>query len=237
MPKLELVRQKAVMAKKLEEYFNAIRTNIQFSGGDNKTIVLTSAKEGEGKSTMARNLAIAFARGGYRTLLIDADIRNSVLVGGSFKSTVSVQGLTSFLSGRSVLSEVISDTNVPNLAVIPAGHLAPNPTALLQNEKFKILMEESRMMYDYVIVDSPPIGLVIDAAIVAQYCDAYCMVAKASGVSRPFFQKAQEQMAHTPAQFLGVILNNVDETTDSYGSYGTSYGQYGQQTIKGKRKK
>ena len=119
MPQLELVRAKAQMIKSLEEYYNSIRTNIQFSGRNLKVIALTSAQPGEGKSTTSVNLAVSFARAGFRTLLIDADTRNSVM-SGTFKSQERYDGLTSYLSGNAELSDVICDTTVDNLMVIPA---------------------------------------------------------------------------------------------------------------------
>lgn len=178
MPQLELVRAKAQMVKSMEEYYNSIRTNIQFSGRDLKVITLTSAQPGEGKSTTATNLAISFAKAGFRTLLIDADTRNSVM-SGTFKSKERYQGLTSFLSGNAELSDVICDTNIDNLMIIPAGQVPPNPTSLIQNDNFKAMIEIVRGLYDYVIIDTPPLGLVIDAAILAHYSDASLLVVKA----------------------------------------------------------
>lgn len=232
MAQLELVRTKAVEIKKTEEYYNSIRTNIQFSGADLKTIVLTSVQPGEGKSTTSVNLAISFARAGFRTLLIDADTRNSVM-SGTFKANERIKGLTAYLSGNSELLEAICDTNVENLSIIPSGQVPPNPTSLLQNANFNFLIDSVRTWYDYVIIDSPPIGLVIDAAIIAKKCDATIIVTESGAIKRRFVLKAKEQMEQSGAQFLGIILNKVGNTLDSYGSYGAygaygAYGQYGQ---------
>lgn len=238
MPTLELVRTKSLIIKKTEEYFNSIRTNIQFSGNDLKTIVLTSVQTGEGKSTTSTNLSISFARAGFKTLLIDADTRNSVM-SGTFKANERIEGLTSYLSGNCTLEEALCDTNVDNLTVIPAGQVPPNPTSLLQNSNFKKLLELSKEYFDIVIVDSPPIGLVIDAAIIAKQCDASIVVTEAGNVKRRFVQKAIEQMEQSGAQFLGVILNKVSQKTDSYGGYG-AYGNYGKKEEfekKGKKQK
>ncbi|MCU9533603.1 tyrosine-protein kinase [Streptococcus sp. CSL10205-OR2] len=234
MAQLELVRQKALLVKKTEEYYNSIRTNIQFSGSDIKTIVITSVQPNEGKSTTSVNLAISMARSGYKTLLIDADTRNSVM-SGTFKAKSKVLGLTNYLSGHCELSEIICDTNVENLMVIPAGQVPPNPTSLLQNKHFTQLIELSRSVYDYIIIDSPPIGLVIDAAIIAQKCDASIIVTEAGSVKRRFVQKAKDQMEQSGAQFLGVILNKVDSTLEQYGAYG-AYGDYGNQSRKSEKK-
>lgn len=238
MSQFELVRAKAQMLNKTEEYYNSIRTNIQFSGRDLKVLTLTSFQPGEGKSTTSVNLAVSFANAGFRTLLIDGDTRNSVLT-GTFKANGSYQGLTSFLSGNAELSDVIGDTNFSNLMIIPAGQVPPNPTSLLQNQYFHQMIETIRGLYDYIIIDTPPIGLVIDAAIIAHNADASILVTEAGSVKRRFIQKAVEQLEQSGTQFLGVILNKVDQTTDRYGSYGTygDYGNYGKSNKKAKSKK
>lgn len=246
MPQLELVRAKAQMVKSMEEYYNSIRTNIQFSGRDLKVIALTSAQPGEGKSTTSVNLAISFARAGFRTLLIDADTRNSVM-SGTFKSNERYQGLTSFLSGNAELSDVICDTSIDNLMIIPAGQVPPNPTSLIQNDNFKAMVETVRGLYDYVIIDTPPLGLVIDAAILAHHSDASLLVVKAGADKRRTVTKLKEQLEQSGSVFLGVILNKYDIHLDKYGSYGSyglygSYGNYGKSDEKskngrGKRKK
>ena len=246
MPQLELVRAKAQMVKSMEEYYNSIRTNIQFSGRDLKVITLTSAQPGEGKSTTSVNLAISFARAGFRTLLIDADTRNSVM-SGTFKSNERYQGLTSFLSGNAELSDVICDTSIDNLMIIPAGQVTPNPTSLIQNDNFKAMVETVRGLYDYVIIDTPPLGLVIDAAILAHHSDASLLVVKAGADKRRTVTKLKEQLEQSGSVFLGVILNKYDIHLDKYGSYGSyggygSYGNYGKSDEKskngrGKRKK
>ncbi|MBT0932810.1 tyrosine-protein kinase [Streptococcus lutetiensis] len=246
MPQLELVRAKAQMVKSMEEYYNSIRTNIQFSGRDLKVIALTSAQPGEGKSTTSTNLAISFAKAGFRTLLIDADTRNSVM-SGTFKSNERYQGLTSFLSGNAELSDVICDTSIDNLMILPAGQVPPNPTSLIQNDNFKSMIETVRGLYDYVIIDTPPLGLVIDAAILAHHSDASLLVVKAGADKRRTVTKLKEQLEQSGSVFLGVILNKYDIHLDKYGSYGSyggygSYGNYGKSEEKtkigrGKRKK
>ena len=238
MPQLELVRAKAQMVKSMEEYYNSIRTNIQFSGRDLKVITLTSAQPGEGKSTTSVNLAISFARAGFRTLLIDADTRNSVM-SGTFKSNERYQGLTSFLSGNAELSDVICDTSIDNLMILPAGQVPPNPTSLIQNDNFKSMIETVRGLYDYVIIDTPPLGLVIDAAILAHHSDASLLVTKAGEDRRRTVTKLKEQLEQSGSVFLGVILNKYDIHLDKYGSYGSyggygSYGNYGKSDEKSK---
>lgn len=237
MARLELVKSKKELYDIAEEYFNSIRTNIQFSGRDLKVITLTSVQPGEGKSTTSANIAISFAKAGLKTLLIDADIRNSVM-SGTFKADEKYEGLSSYLSGNAELSAVISHTNIENLMFIPAGHVPPNPTTLLQNSNFNFMIDTVKELFDYVIIDTPPIGLVIDSAIISQKADANILVTEAGAIKRRFIQKAKEQMEQSGALFLGVILNKVEETLDSYGGYGSygAYGNYGKPAKKKSRK-
>ena len=204
MPLLKLVKSKENFAKQTEEYYNAIRTNIQFSGAQMKVIAVSSVEAGEGKSTTSVNLAISFASVGLRTLLIDADTRNSVL-SGTFKSNEPYKGLSNFLSGNADLNETICQTDISGLDVIAS---------------------------DYVIIDTPPIGLVIDAVIIAHQADASLLVTAAGKIKRRFVTKAVEQLEQSGSQFLGVVLNKVDMTVDKYGSYGSygSYGEYGKKS-------
>ena len=225
MPTLEIAQKKLDLAKKAEEYYNALRTNIQLSGNNLQVISITSVKPGEGKSTTATNIAWAFARAGYKTLLVDADIRNSVM-SGVFKSREKITGLTEFLSGTTDLSHGLCDTNVENLFVVQAGSISPNPTALLQSENFSTMIDTLRKYFDYIIVDTAPIGIVIDAAIITQKCDASVLVTAVGEVNRKDVQKAKGQLEQTNKPFLGVVLNKFNTSAEKYGSYG-EYGSYG----------
>ncbi len=225
MPTLVISQKKLNMARKAEEYYNALRTNIQLSGSELKVISMTSVNPGEGKSTTSTNIAWAFARAGYKTLLVDADIRNSVM-SGVFKSREKITGLTEFLSGTSDLSQGLCDTNVENLFVIQAGTISPNPTALLQSENFSTMIETLRKYFDYIIVDTAPIGIVIDAAIITQKCDASVLITAAGETNKKDVQKAKEQLEQTRKPFLGVVLNKFNTSAEKYGSYG-EYGSYG----------
>jgi len=225
MPTLEIAQKKLDLAKKAEEYYNALRTNIQLSGNNLQVISITSVKPGEGKSTTATNIAWALARAGYKTLLVDADIRNSVM-SGVFKSREKITGLTEFLSGTTDLSHGLCDTNVENLFVVQAGSISPNPTALLQSENFSTMIDTLRKYFDYIIVDTAPIGIVIDAAIITQKCDASVLVTAAGEANRKDVLKAKDQLEQTNKPFLGVVLNKFNTSAEKYGSYG-EYGSYG----------
>ena len=225
MPTLEIAQKKLEVIKKTEEYYNALCTNIQLSGDKLKVISVTSVNPGEGKSITSINIAWSFARAGYKTLLIDGDIRNSVM-SGVFKSREKITGLTEFLSGTTDLSHGLCDTNIENLFVVQSGSVSPNPTALLQSKNFNDMIETLRKYFDYIIVDTAPIGFVIDAAIITQKCDASILVVEAGVAKRREVQKAKSQLEQTGKPFLGVVLNKFDVQREKYGSYG-GYGNYG----------
>lgn len=224
MPTLEIAQKKLEFIKKAEEYYNALCTNIQLSGDKLKVISVTSVNPGEGKTTTSVNIARSFARTGYKTLLIDGDTRNSV-ISGVFKSREKITGLTEFLSGTADLSHGLCDTNIENLFVIQSGSVSPNPTALLQSKNFNDMIETLRKYFDYIIVDTPPIGIVIDAAIITQKCDASILVTAIGEVNKRDVQKAKQQLEQTEKLFLGVVLNKLDISVDKYVVYG-SYGNY-----------
>lgn len=225
MPTLEIAQKKLEFVKKAEEYYNALCTNIQLSGDKLKVISVTSVNPGEGKTTTSVNIARSFARAGYKTLLIDGDIRNSVM-SGFFKSREKITGLTEFLSGTADLSHGLCDTNIENLFVVQSGTVSPNPTALLQSKNFNDMIETLRKYFDYIIVDTAPIGIVIDAAIITQKCDASILVTATGEVNKRDVQKAKQQLEQTGKLFLGVVFNKLDIQVDKYGVY-SFYGNYG----------
>ena len=233
MPTLEIALKRINFIKKAEEHNNALRTNIQLSGDKLKVLAISSVKPGEGKSTTSTNIAWSFARAGYKTLLVDADVRNSVM-SGIFKSREKITGLTDYLSGSTDLSQGLCDTNVENLFVIQAGPVSPNPTALLQSENFNNMIDTLRKYFDYVIVDTAPIGMVIDAAIITQKCDASILVTAAGETKRRDVLKAKEQLEQTGTPFLGVVLNKFNTEVEKYGAYG-GYGAYGSYGNYGKK--
>lgn len=200
-------------------------TNIQLSGDKLKVISVTSVNPGEGKTTTSVNIARSFARAGYKTLLIDGDTRNSVM-SGFFKSREKITELTEFLSGIADLSHGLCDTNIENLFVVQSGSVSPNPTALLQSKNFNDMIETLRKYFDYIIVDTAPIGIVIDAAIITQKCDASILVTATGEANKRDVQKAKQQLKQTGKLFLGVVLNKLDISVDKYGVYGF-YGNYG----------
>ena len=209
---------------KTKEAYKTIRTNVQFCGNDVKIISLTSCVPNEGKSMVSFNLAISMAETGKKVLFIDADLRKSVLI-GRYKINKAIKGLTQYLSGVEQLDDVRYGTNVKNMDLILSGPVPPNPAELLNNEKFTELLETARKEYDYVIIDTPPIGQVIDPAIVAQQTDGVIFLISQANISYKYAQKQIEQMRKSGCRILGAVLNKVDPE-EKGGYYGGYYGKY-----------
>lgn len=225
MNTIEIINNKYIVKNNIEEYYNAIRTNIQLCGDDIKTILITSSVEGEGKSIVSMNLAISFAKLGKRTLYIDADTRNSKFA-PRFRCPSKIVGITNYLSGIDNGNDVIYKTDIKDFYIVPSGKFPPNPTVLLQNEKFEIFMKNIRKSFDYIIIDSPPIHLVIDPVIINNKCDASILVVEENRIKSNIIRRSIDQLKNKESKFLGVILNKSLSSKDIYGRYG-SYGKYG----------
>lgn len=210
-----------------EEAIKMLRTNIQFCGSNIRTIMFTSSVPNEGKSSITFALARSLAQTGKKVLLIDADIRKSVLV-SRYQLEQDVYGLSQLLSGQKKMEEVLYSTNVELLDVIFSGPFSPNPAELLEEKLFTDLAELAREEYDYVIIDTPPITNVIDAAIVARVCDGAALVVESGAISYRIAQRVKQQMEKTGCRLLGVVLNKVGgENSGYYSKYYGSYGRYG----------
>lgn len=210
----------------VEEAYKSLRTNLFFCGREKKVIAITSCTPNEGKSTISLNLAMSLAEAKKKVILIDADLRNSTLM-GKIHMLTEKDGLAYYLSGMTSYDELICTTDHEGLDMILTGGFPPNPAELLGESSFKTLLEKLRQKYDYVIVDTPPIGNVIDSAIIAEACDGLVMVVEANAISYRFAQRVKEQLEKTSCPILGVILNKVDPEEQGYGKYG-AYGKYGQ---------
>lgn len=210
------------------EAYNSLRSNLMFCGTDIKTILFTSSNPDEGKSTVSFGLAQSVAGSGSKVLFIDADLRKSVT-----QSRYQVKldnrnqkGMTHFLSGQASLEEVLCETNVENLYMILTGPLSPNPTDLLAGERMHQLLESARKVFDMVIIDSPPLGMVIDAAVLAPKCDGVIMVIESDTVSRRTAMKVKKQLEMTGCRILGSVLNKVSNEKNGYYSKYRYYGEY-----------
>lgn len=207
---------------KINEAYKTLRTNISFSGDDIRVVAITSSVPNEGKSAVSFQLANSFAEDGKKVLFVDADIRKSVTV-ARYGVDIETKGLSHYLSGQSKLEQVIYETNVENFSIIFTGQVAPNPSELLGNNRFKQMIETVREQYDYVIIDCPPLGSVIDAAIVAKECDGAIIVVETDSVSYKIVQRVKKQLEQSGCRILGAVLNKVEMGGKGYGYYGKGY--------------
>ena len=206
-----------------EEAYNALRTNIIFCGESIKTIAITSSFPNEGKSTVTRNLALNFAKAGKKVLFIDADMRKSVTI-GNINVDGETLGLSHFLSGQADVNDVICKvSNSENLYAMLTGSFPPNPSELLSSKKFKDLIESMRNQFDYVIVDTPPVNAVIDAAIIASVCDGAIIVVGAGKTRNKAVRTTKAQLEKANCHILGAVLNGAQANRDAY--YNKYYGE------------
>lgn len=214
------------MSRQEREIFRTLRTNIEFTGVENRIIAVTSCMPNDGKSTVAFNLACTFAESGKKTLLVDADLRKSVLL-KRLRLNGNMKGLSHLLSGQSSVGDTIYAANIENLYLLPTGVFPSNPTELLGNKRFGQLIAALRDNFEYVIVDTPPIGSVIDAAVVAKQCDGTILVVAADRISKGDAVAVTEQMRAANENILGVVLNKVNlKSSGYYGKYGNYRNRY-----------
>ena len=211
------------------EAYKSLRTNIEFCGKEVKVIGLTSCIPNEGKSSVAINIARSFAESGKRVLLIDSDMRKSVMVGRYRISSKGLGGLSHLLSGYREIDVVMCETNIENFYILLSGPTPPNPSELLGNDRFKEFIKTAREYVDYIIIDCPPLGSVIDAAIVAKECDGAIIVIETDNVSYKIVQRVKKQLDQSGCRILGAVLNKVEMGGKGYygkGYYGNYYGRY-----------
>lgn len=192
------------------ETFRMVRTNLAFMSQEAplRSLVVTSALPLEGKTTVATNLATSLAQFGRSTLLVDADLRRP-RVHKVFDVGKDV-GLTSLVVGEARLRDAVRPTSVDGLSVLPAGPIPPNPSELLHSAAFGRLKEDLLLQYDWVIFDSPPIGAVTDAAVLAPQLDGVLLVVRAGHTTRDSILSAQKQLSSVSARIVGSVLNDID---------------------------
>ena len=212
----------------IKESYKTVRTNILFSlvPNNKKTVVITSAIPGEGKSTTAGNLAITMAETGAKVMLVDGDLRKPVQ--HKFFQVENTKGLSNLLVGFDSVSDSVKRNVVPNLDLVTAGALPPNPSELLGSKNMSIFIQKMEEYYDYIIIDTPPLGSVIDSAVIADECDGSIIVMESGAISYRFAQEVKEQLEKCDCPILGVILNKVDMSKQGYYGkyYGKHYGKY-----------
>lgn len=212
----------------IEEQINTFRTNLQFTGADKRVILVTSCMGGEGKSLTTFRLARSLAELGKKVLLIDADMRKSVSV-RLIQEGKAEKGLSHFLSGQCKLIDVVYQTDMPLMHMIFAGPVPPNPTELLETDIFAKTIDSCRSIYDYILIDTAPLGMVIDAAIVGKSCDGAVMLIESGAVKYKIAQDVKARIEDTGCPVLGVVLNKVDISSRGgyYKQYYKKYEKYG----------
>jgi len=210
MRKTELVRDSRLSGYSVEESFKTIRANLLFCGTDHKAVLMTSCQPGEGKTTVTAALACSLSDIGKKVLLIDADLRKSVLMTRLAPSLCGdVPGMSEYLSGQASLDEVLYATQYDSLSLIFAGRYPPNPAELCASERFRSLLEEMRKEYDYILIDTAPVGVVIDAAMIAPFCDGAVLVLSLGRNTLRGVRAAQQQIEKSGCKMMGVILNDT----------------------------
>jgi len=209
------------------EAYRSMRTNLAFARAQQspQAIVVASPGPSDGKSTTVANLAITFAQQGQRTLLIDADLRRAVL-DKAFNAARS-PGLTELIIGESTFDDVVNDTEVPNLSLIASGRFPPNPAELLGSARMQEVLHEAKARFDVVLLDSPPLLAVTDAAVLATMVDGVVLVIRTERTKRDAVRRALGHVRSVRGRLLGAVLNDVDLRSGAYyGSYGHYYYSY-----------
>ena len=203
----------------ISEQYRAIRTNIEYSNVDQntKTILVTSSDKNEGKTTTVSNLAVSFANLNKKVLLIDCDLRNAS-IHKMFKIN-NIYGLTDILAKDKAVDKCIQKTELENLYVLTAGAIPPNPAEILSSEKMKNLIEDLKNIYDYIFIDTPPIGLVTDAGVLSSFTDGVVLVVKSESVEKKYLEETKKKLDAVDARILGAILNSYKSEQKDYNYY------------------
>lgn len=200
------------------EAFRTIKTNIKYSSADKhkKVLLVTSTEAGEGKSTISSNLALSLSQDNKKVIIIDGDLRKPS-VHKQFKISGTV-GLTELLIGEKSINDIKHKIN-PYLDAITSGHIPPNPAELLASEEMEKLIEKLREEYDYVIIDTNPIGLVADAQILSSKVDGVILVARYEKTKKENLLSCKKMIDQVGGNTIGVVLNGIDEKRGKYYYY------------------
>lgn len=200
----------------IAEQYRNIRTSIQYSNLDKKlkTILVTSSTKNEGKTITTTNLAVNFAAiDKKKVLIIDCDLRNPT-IHKEFGIT-NVGGLTDLLIEKNNIENYIKTTEIDNLHVLTAGVIPPNPSEILASKLMKDLLSDLKEIYDYIFIDTPPIGIVMDAGTLANKVDASILVVKSNGVEFKQLEETKRKLDAVNANIIGVVLNAYKSEKDN----------------------
>lgn len=207
------------------EAYRIARTNIEFSdAGSNKVILLTSALQDEGKSTTTANLSRAFAQSGYRTLVVDLDLRKPVQ--NKIFDRPGTVGVTSIITNKAKISEALQKTDDPNLYLLASGIRPMNPAEFLRSASIENLLGFLRKKFDVILIDSPPAMAIADAAIISTYADSTILVTSAGHVDYRCIQQAITNLKNVNANIIGCIINNMKVKDSAYKYKNYYYSSY-----------
>ena len=199
------------------EAYRSIRTNLLFSlnhSSSAKSLVITSSVPREGKTLTAVNLAMMIANSGERVLLVDADMRKPRV--HTIFNDKNESGLSEFLSGKNDFNSVVRHSGNDNLYVVTAGKATHRPAELLSSERMKLFLENATSEFSKIIFDSPPIALVTDAQILSTICTGVVLIAEGGKATRDLLNRSKDLLEKVDARILGIIVNNISLTNDSY---------------------
>lgn len=201
------------------EAFRTLRTNLQFAALDSplRTLLVTSAGPGEGKTTVTANLAVAIAQSGKKVVVIGGDLRKPTV--HSALGVSNTAGVTNVLAGNVTWQDAIQVTDIEGLSVLPAGPIPPNPAELLASQRMHELIREISSAYDMVIIDAPPVIAVTDAGVLSRWSDGVLFVVSAGVTPRDVAKAAKEQLLQVGARILGVVVNRLSEESGYYYYY------------------
>ena len=219
-----LLREQDTLDYSGKEALNSIATNLTFVGRHMNKFIMTSCTASEGKSSLCMQLMLNLAQRGNSVVMVDADLRASFLMSKlKFDVEGTVKGLVHYLAGYCELGEAIYQTNVEGAYIIPIGDTVANPLPLLDSPDFGQMMEELSQKFDYVIVDAPPVGVVIDAAVVAKNCDGAVFVVEYGKRSKREVVDAVQQLEQSGCPVLGCVINMVTVKSFAEKSYYKKY--------------
>jgi len=205
------------------ESYRSLRTNLQFARKANQAnvILVTSTVSGEGKSTIVANLGAIFQMANMKTVLVNLDLRKPTL--HHYFNVPNKAGISTYLSGSSRIGEIIQSTEYKNLDIISSGPTPPNPSELILTDKLDELIEVLKEEYDYIFIDSAPMGLVSDTMHLMQYADVSLIVFRENYAKKSFVTDLNNLVEKHDLKHIGLVINSVDASSSSYG-YGYGYG-------------
>ncbi|MGJ9383966.1 CpsD/CapB family tyrosine-protein kinase [Salipaludibacillus sp. CF4.18] len=208
----------------IAEQFRTLRTNIQFASVDRqlKTMMITSSSPGEGKSTVIANLGVVLAQQHNKVLLVDSDLRKPTV---HFTFALPNQvGLTNVVTQQAAFDDVVVNTSIPRLDVLPSGPVPPNPSELLGSRAMKEFVNQVAKNYDYILFDAPPVNAVTDPQVLSRLVDGAILVIRSGQTEEEMAKRAVESLKKVDANILGVVLNDREMENAQYYYY---YGEKG----------